>query len=79
MSADTDPVVSAQGVKAIGSTDEEQVVVTGHQYFDEVVTLVLKRYNLMKHFEKHFNLCSFSWITYSVLPLGGTHLSVGLA
>lgn len=60
--ADTDPVVSAHGIKAIGPTDKDQVIVSGHQYFDEVVALVLKRYNLMKHFEKQkvfpqFRLC----------------------
>lgn len=50
--ADTDPVVSAHGIEAVGSTDEDQVIVSGYQHFDEVVALVLKRYDVMKHFEK---------------------------
>lgn len=39
---DTDPVVSAHGVEAVGTTDEYQVVVSGDQHFDEVVALLLK-------------------------------------
>lgn len=51
LAADTDPVVSALGVKAVGTTDENQVIISGYQHFDEVVALVLKRYNIIKHFE----------------------------
>lgn len=39
----TDPVVSAHGIEAIGATDEDQVVISGNQNFDEVVTLVLNK------------------------------------
>lgn len=42
VSADTDPVVSAHGVEAVGAADKHQVVVPGNQHLDEVVALVLK-------------------------------------
>lgn len=42
MPLDTDPVVSAHGVEAVGTADEHQVVVPGNQHFDEVVALVLR-------------------------------------
>lgn len=42
MALNTDPVVSAHGVEAVGTTDEHKVIVSGNQYFDEVVALVLK-------------------------------------
>lgn len=42
LALDTDPVVSAHGVEAIGTTDEYKVIVSWNQYFDEVVALVLK-------------------------------------
>lgn len=45
----TDPVVSAHGVEAVGAADKHQVVVSGNQHFDEVVALVLK--NTQRHFE----------------------------
>lgn len=41
LALDTDPVVSAHGVEAVGTTNEHQVVVSGNQHFDEVVALVL--------------------------------------
>lgn len=39
---DTDPVVSAHGVKAVCATDEHVVLISGHKDFDEIVTLILK-------------------------------------
>lgn len=40
---DTDPVVPAHRVEAVGPADEDEVVVSGHQHFDEVMALVLER------------------------------------
>ena len=42
LAADTDPVVSAHWVEAVGTTDEDQVIISGNQHFDEVMALVLK-------------------------------------
>lgn len=42
MTTDTDPVVSAHGVKAIGATDKHQVIVSGNQHFNKVVALILE-------------------------------------
>ena len=42
MHTDTNPVVSAHGVKAIGATDKHQVVISGNQHFNEVVALLLE-------------------------------------
>lgn len=57
---DTDPVVSTHGVEAVGSTDEDQVIVSGHQHFDEVVTLVLKRhYKTVSKAERFLKKISF--------------------
>lgn len=42
MALDTYPVVSAHGIEAVGTTDEHQIIVSGNQYFDEVVALILK-------------------------------------
>lgn len=42
LALDTDPVVSAHGVEAVGTADEDQVIVSGNQHFDKVVALVLK-------------------------------------
>lgn len=39
---DTDPVIPAHGVEAVGTADKHQVVVSGNQHLDEVVALVLK-------------------------------------
>lgn len=39
---DTDPVVSAHGVEAVGTTDEDQVIISRYQHFDEVMALILK-------------------------------------
>lgn len=47
---ETDPVVSAHGVEAVGAADKYQVVVSGNQHFNEVVALVLK--NTQRHFER---------------------------
>lgn len=56
---DTDPVVSAHGVEAVGTTDEYQVIVSGNQHFDEVVALVLKtEKNTETRFEKQPASCS---------------------
>lgn len=38
----TDPVVSAHGVEAVGAADKDQIVVSGNKHFDEVVALVLE-------------------------------------
>lgn len=44
MALDTDPIVSAHGVEAVGTADKHQVLVSGNQHFDEVVALVLKKH-----------------------------------
>lgn len=67
MAADTDPVVSAHGVEAVGTADEDQVIVSGNQHFDEVVALVLKRYNVTKHFEQQLkNLAVSTLVSFPV-------------
>lgn len=39
----THPIVPTHWVKAVGATDEHQVIVPRHQHFDEIVALVLCR------------------------------------